>query len=358
MLDGAENGLGRMHAGFMGYDAPYALLFGGPEGVIVGTKFARAWDESYLCGEPMLALHQMAKHPCVEYLTKLGLTEWLERWLEGELPRGAVNWRGKRMDRVLGLTREELGRMKAAGIPAEPRQTLLMRAARDAGARLRMEDLRELAERYRGRLSKPAEDMQELAAMHPRNRRTKAVRYLARQSTRGTPPGDVLDYWRDCKRLEENLTDDEIAFPADVQERHERLRMRIDALQNRELDEKIAERAEGLEKEFGFSFGGLILRPARDAAEIIREGRVLHHCVGGYVRSYAEGKTVICVLRRAVQPEEPWRTVEISPQGHVRQDRGAYNDMGRGIALDESYHQMLTMFWSAWDERKKRRKAE
>ena len=32
--------------------------------------------------------------------------------------------------------------------------------------------------------------------------------------------------------------------------------------------------------------------------EIIDEGTALHHCVGGYVKRYADGWTILCALRR------------------------------------------------------------
>ena len=86
----------------------------------------------------------------------------------------------------------------------------------------------------------------------------------------------------------------------------------------------------------------------------IREGQVLSHCVGGYVERYAAGKTVICVLRRTVEPDAPWRTVEITPEGRVVQDRGYRNDGVSGIAVDDKYRMLLDMFWAAWRERSKK----
>lgn len=57
-----------------------------------------------------------------------------------------------------------------------------------------------------------------------------------------------------------------------------------------------------------------MIRPARSAEEIVTEGRILHHCVGGnnYIRKHNEGETYILMLRQQENPEVPYITVEIS----------------------------------------------
>ena len=57
-----------------------------------------------------------------------------------------------------------------------------------------------------------------------------------------------------------------------------------------------------------------LIRPARSAAEIVEEGRTLHHCVGGdgYLGKHNEGKSYILMLRFKQKPEIPYITVEIA----------------------------------------------
>lgn len=68
-----------------------------------------------------------------------------------------------------------------------------------------------------------------------------------------------------------------------------------------------------LRKQFYFEDGDLLVRPARNAGEIVMEGRTLHHCVGGdtYLRKHNDGLATILFLRKRQQPEEPYITVEI-----------------------------------------------
>ena len=57
-----------------------------------------------------------------------------------------------------------------------------------------------------------------------------------------------------------------------------------------------------------------LIRPARSAGEIVREGRLLHHCVGGdnYLVKHNRRESYILMLRFKDKAEEPYITVEIS----------------------------------------------
>lgn len=61
-----------------------------------------------------------------------------------------------------------------------------------------------------------------------------------------------------------------------------------------------------------------IIRPARSAEEIVMEGRILHHCVGGdsYLGKHNDGQTYILMLRFSKEPEIPHITVEIERDTH------------------------------------------
>ena len=52
---------------------------------------------------------------------------------------------------------------------------------------------------------------------------------------------------------------------------------------------------------------------ARSAEEIVMEGRLLHHCVGGnmYLDRHNKGETYILMLRFKAEPDIPYITVEI-----------------------------------------------
>ena len=353
---------------------PRVLLSDSLEAAVEGTPLARAWRPEYLLAERGLdgteALALIAKYPCIEYMTKLGMVELLPARLLGEMPANLVNWRGKSITNVLKLGRPRLGEYKAAGIPITPE--ILLTEQWLAGTKYRLTapaaaSVACLARRWTGtgRIGEAVEGA--LEVFQP-SRRQKALKYMARQAEKyGNSRmhlGDFKDYWRGCRRWHEDLNDDAVAFPADVRaaearhiEMDRRERDDRERMKDADRDVLIGKRWAKLEKRFGFSFGGLTLRPARDCAEVRREGRCLHHCVGGYVSRYAEGGTVICVLRRDCDPDMPWRTVELTKEGRLVQDRGYRNDVaGVGIPMSKSYRAALNCFWEAWGEQMNQRR--
>lgn len=335
---------------------------------IRGTPFERAWHRDYLLlregQDGVKALDLIARYPSVEYMTKLDLREYVEAWLAGELPANLVNWRGKNMEKVLKLSRQRLGELKAMKVTPHPRFAMVLRYCDKAGIPVTTRDAVALAWLVEGIPARSCGDaLNDTLELHPFNRRAKAIKYMARMARRDVETGartfrlfDVRDYWRQCVQLGTNMCDDREVFPGDLHARHDEYTRRIQHMRDAEKDARIAANLERFTDALGFEFGGLILRPARDSAEVIMEGQALSHCVGGYVDRYAEGKTVICVLRRAVEPDTPWRTVEITPDGRVVQDRGYKNDViaRGGIPVEGKYRLLLDTFWEAWRERGKK----
>ena len=76
---------------------------------------------------------------------------------------------------------------------------------------------------------------------------------------------------------------------------------------------RIAKRYKVWNKKYAYEKDGYLIRPARDAGEIVMEGRILHHCVGGdnYLRMHDSGKSIILFLRKKEQPDVPYITIEI-----------------------------------------------
>ena len=68
-----------------------------------------------------------------------------------------------------------------------------------------------------------------------------------------------------------------------------------------------------LRKKYLYEDANYIIRPARSAEEIVMEGRILHHCVGGdnYLRKHSDGTSYILMLRKKSEQETPYITVEI-----------------------------------------------
>lgn len=79
------------------------------------------------------------------------------------------------------------------------------------------------------------------------------------------------------------------------------------------------------------------------------EGAVLHHCVGSYKHSVAEGKEYILFLRHADDQDAPFFTVDVMPDGQVRQIHCTHNGDISGHAEQDA----LVAFLMKWADEKK-----
>lgn len=141
------------------------------------------------------------------------------------------------------------------------------------------------------------------------------------------------DYLRMRRELGYDMTNEVFIHPKDLQEKHQEMVKEQNARKDEMTIKKknkefanIAKRYEGLCKRYQAAAGGYIIRPARDAGEIIMEGRILHHCVGGnnYLSSHDKGRSTILFLRSEKKPKEPYITIEIRGT-HIVQWYGAHD---------------------------------
>lgn len=106
------------------------------------------------------------------------------------------------------------------------------------------------------------------------------------------------------------------------------------------------------EKEFGLSYqsvkerlsnyeftnGELSVIPPASVIDIIKEGRVLHHCVRTYVKAVCNGETDILFIRKTDKIDEPFFTLEVR-NGKLRQCHGFGNKNP-----DDNISRFLSMF--------------
>lgn len=134
--------------------------------------------------------------------------------------------------------------------------------------------------------------------------------------------GRYIDYLNMRRTLGYDMTNTVYLFPRDMYAAHVKM---VEESNKKEADARIREASERYQlikrhyrryrKIFYFADGEFLIRPARNAGEIIMEGRILHHCVGGdrYLNSHDKGEYLILFLRFMDKPDEPYITVEINP---------------------------------------------
>ncbi len=153
-------------------------------------------------------------------------------------------------------------------------------------------------------------------------RETDILNYLVKQSA-------AIDLYRDyiecCRDIHADFSDRVIVYPRDFNAAHDRAaaakKAVIYADLKKEFDQRLEER-----RELEFSFGNLTAVQPKNAKEIVAEGRVLCHCVGGYAERHAKGALTIMFLRKKSAPEKPYYTIEVSRDNKIIQCRGYRNN--------------------------------
>lgn len=128
------------------------------------------------------------------------------------------------------------------------------------------------------------------------------------------------DYLNMRRDLGYDMTNEVFLFPNSLKEKHDQMVKETNAVKDKAYEAKknreypkIKDDYEKWDKLYHYEDDEYVIRPAKDAAEIVREGRTLHHCVGGdnYLSKHNSGRTTILFLRRVREPEQPYYTIEI-----------------------------------------------
>lgn len=142
--------------------------------------------------------------------------------------------------------------------------------------------------------------------------------------------GAVAEYYFDyvsfCKTLGYDLTDEMIALPPDLQAAHDRAAAAVTAIRRERANEKMKTLYAKLDKRYGFESEHYLIRPPIDAQEIVSEGKMLRHCVGGYADRHMDGKTTILFLRDKQYPAHSLVTIEMNGN-HLVQVHGYRNEL-------------------------------
>ena len=145
--------------------------------------------------------------------------------------------------------------------------------------------------------------------------------------------GEYIDYIRMRKEMGYDLSNEIILFPKELHRRHNEMVLETEKAELDKRAKGVLERYPNIEKlykklsdKYSAAAGGLIIRPAKNAAEIVMEGRLLHHCVGGdaYLSRHSKGYSAILFLRKMSDRDIPYITVEIKGT-EILQWYGAYN---------------------------------
>ena len=170
----------------------------------------------------------------------------------------------------------------------------------------------------------------------------------------------ALTTWQDYLAMAERLhidTSDEIIYRArKLRQRHDELVIQCEVgsleLQAENMDKKyphVRSICEELQKKYAYADEDYLVIAPQNTFDIITEGRMLHHCVGNdgagerYYDRIERRESFIMFLRRAEEPEDPYYTLEIEPDGTVRQKRTLFDRQHEDI-------EQATEFLQKWQK--------
>jgi len=278
--------------------------------VVAGTPFQYSTWERYQHSSMVDFFDLASRYQCIEYLTKLGFSYLIKDKLNGEKTYRSINWRGKNPVEVLGLTKQEINDIRKDGINLDFLDLRILKLSKKDCSnftpaeteRIGIAWLRDLIDEY-------------LKLKRYGNLR-QVNNYLTRQVSKGKIKQlkDCFRFWRDyladCGRLGMDLSRERIIFPRNLHRAHQNTIKLVKHQEDELLDHKIKTRYEKLEK-LTFEHNGLIVIPAASTGEIIAEGVMLKHCIGGYCKGYADGRYDLYFIRRVDEPEDPYYSIEI-----------------------------------------------
>lgn len=309
--------------------------------VVERTDCAHSALAEYLqCSEPLDPVHYIKlwlKHPNVENLVRQGFSRYLAAVIDKSYVYGScsysrsfdvketdafIKWSEVKPSAMLGLLKDEIPLARTLSFEALE----FYRVMRDRrGIRLDADTLKRIYKYGYSQVKTMVlvpNYVDSVPLIHLINYLDKQRDILGRNDLIGV---DYLnDYWRACNRLYGNVPA-ELAYPKNLIQAHDNFIAQVKEKESAELDAKIRGRLDELSKMvYQDEALGLMIRPAASQSELIKEGKELHHCVGGYATSHAEGRTSIFFIRKISDPDIPFYTLEYKG-GKVNQNRGMQN---------------------------------
>jgi len=236
-----------------------------------------------------------------------------------------INQSGKNLNAVLGIQNDDLKILRKANVTLDGLR--LFKIARKQGKRLTAEQLAEMIELY---------DVRKFEKILKYAPIIKALRYLREQPDYVSEKEIIYsDYLDSCITLKQDIKNSFVLFPKDLKMAHDVNTELINEIKNKEEYKKhntkyaaIKRMSKELNNLYYYDDNKFLIRAPEDAAEIVKEGQSLHHCVGGgeYSERMANKSIVILFLRDKQNPQTSYYTLEIDRKTNtIKQCHGYKN---------------------------------
>lgn len=315
---------------------PWAMIYPGSWGQLKGTVLEYSGLPDYLRrdaqlnprkieAQPVRYMEKYVEYPVLELLCRKGCIKIANRILKWEKIGFRNARKAKTAAEMMGINKNRI-----ADVLRSDDFTLLkwFQYEHDIGKAIDTE----IMEWFEGEYITPAD----LDFIKDRMSLVKIKNYLSKHS--GTNKAALLRTWSDYMEMAKKLNydpDDEIVYkPKDINAAHAKLVEEINRGEVEKEAAKIRARFKNAEKnlravirKFEYANEEYTIRVPQSINEILVEGRTLHHCVSSdrYFERIDTKESYILFLRRSGTPDTPFYTLEIEPDGSIRQKRTEYD---------------------------------
>ena len=294
----------------------------------------------------------LSKYPLqIEYLAKSGFKGIVINAIRSSAGLGAAfNLRGHTLKEILRgkIPRSDMEYIKANNIDIQTLQRYQKIRKHPMGAGIDMQTVKETLYIC---------EMMDIEEVMDHVKLRKALLYLKKVNPEyyyNTRLGYIFsiyaDYLRDCEELEMDFTEKATLFPKNLEELHVKLQDQIKRKKDEEAERKWIEKRKKLKAKYSFKADGYVIVVPPKINDLIREGKDMHNCVGGYISRVASGQTDVVYIRDVTEVDKSLGTMEIR-DGRIIQARGKYNK-----DLPKEVQDFVEKFQKEVLERKKGRK--
>ena len=303
------------------------------------------------------------KHPYIENLVRAGWRSFVCSCIsrETEIAMGYghpcrmedlpyVDLSEAKPSKQLRMSREEV--REAAAFTWNRDQLALWMETREKYPRIRPKELNEAMRKFTTR------GLNHILAMEddgwPNFELTKVLRYLSRQ--KGLHAADACQTFVDYRTMLESAAmgaqpTQEQLWPPHLRDAHDRLSTQLSVSKSQKY---IAEfqRLKQKYRPLEWTDGELCIVVPESNADLVTEGEVLHHCVGGYGEKHVEGRSIFFV-RKYRRPERSYYTLNEDMTGMEPfriQLHGYRNEYNADCKTMHGIPQKVLDFVKRWEE--------
>lgn len=260
-------------------------------------------------------LYTYRMYPCIEYFVKLKLTALVRDLIQSPPYNGITNLTGKSLPEILGVNKKWVPFLVKVDACLSALEIVQKMDAENI--KMTPEDFIEIAGILGKRYTKEVLGHSKLGTAR------KIARYV-----KGQPEDNRTAYilWNDyismSRKLGYPLENDFSKFPRNLRREHDLVTARYEEEQRllkREhrlaLQEASKEILDNIRERYEFQDDEFFITAPEKLLDIVKEGKMLRHCVGSYVEDVAEEHTVILFLRKQGQPTKPFFTLEVDIKG-------------------------------------------